>query len=283
MNASTNRVWLVTGASAGFGRALGELILARGDRLVAAARDPAAVADLVARAPERALAVRLDVTKQADIDAAVRTATDRFGAIDVLVNNAGYGFAGTVEDASDAEVRALFEVNFFGLAALTRAVLPGMRARRRGSVINISSIAGVRGGPCTGYYAATKWAVEALSESLALEGAPFGIRVLIVEPGAFRTDFAGRSLVRAARETEDYPAVQASREFLGKMHGTQAGDPVRGSAAIIEAVVAEDAPRRLVIGREAYDVSIQALEKRLAETRRSAAIAPACDYPDAGG
>jgi NAD(P)-dependent dehydrogenase (short-subunit alcohol dehydrogenase family) len=280
MSTTTNRVWLVTGASAGFGRALGELILARGDRLVAAARDPATVAALVARAPERALAVRLDVTRQADIDAAVRAATERFGAIDVLVNNAGYGFAGTVEDGSDAEVRALFDVNFFGLAALTRAVLRGMRARRAGSVVNISSIAGVRGGPCSGYYAATKWAVEALSESLAIEAAPFGIRVLIVEPGAFRTDFAGRSLKRSARETEAYPAVPASREFMARMDGTQAGDPVRGSQAIIDAVVAADAPRRLVIGREAYDVTIRALEARLADTRRSAAIAPGCDFPD---
>lgn len=273
------KVWFVTGASAGFGREIGAQVIARGGRLVATARKPETLDDLVALAPDRVLALRLDVTAQADIDAAVAAATARFGAIDVLVNNAGFGYLAAVEEAQDAEVRHVFETNFFGLAALTRAVLPLMRARRAGTVVNISSTAGVRGLAGVGYYCATKFAVEGLSESLALEMKPFGVRVLIVEPGAFRTDFSGRSITVPATPIADYAEIVTLREKSAAGSGRQPGDPVRGCAAIIDTVMQDDPPLRLVLGTFAFNSGCESLRKRLADMERSRDIAPAVDFP----
>src|ERR1700722_9393113 len=188
----SRKSWLVTGANAGFGRAVCEEVLARGGKVVATARDPNSLAALVDKSNGRALALPLDVTKTTQIAAAVEGA-EALGGVDVLVNNAGYGFLGGVEESEDREIRAMFEVNFFGAAAMMRAVLPGMRAKGAGYIINVSSIAGIFGGPAGGYYSGTKFGLEGLSESLAIEGEPLGIRVLIMELGAFRTDFFGRS------------------------------------------------------------------------------------------
>ena len=197
-------VWFITGCSTGFGRELAKVLIDRGYRVVATARDPRKIADLVEGHAVTALAVKLDVEKQPQIEAAVEAAKRKFGRIDVLVNNAGYGYLAAVEEGDDADVRAMFETNFFGLAAMTRAVLPLMRAQKSGAIVNISSMGGFIGFPGSGYYAATKFAVEGLSESLSKEIAPFGIKVLIVEPGPFRTDWAGRSLKTPKRPIDAY-------------------------------------------------------------------------------
>ena len=193
-DAHSKPVWFITGCSTGFGRELSLLLLKRGYRVVATARDKAKIDDIVAGHEKNGLALRLDVDKQDQIEAAVKAAETRFGRIDVLVNNAGYGYLAAVEEGDDADIRAMFETNFFGLAAMTRAVLPTMRAQKSGAIVNISSMGGFIGFPGSGYYAATKFAVEGLSESLSKEVGPLGIKVLIVEPGPFRTDWAGSSL-----------------------------------------------------------------------------------------
>lgn len=279
VSASPGHVWFVTGASAGLGRALCECILERGDRLVATARNPATIADLAAHGSDRVAIATLDVTRPTDIKAAVAVAANAFGRIDVLVNNAGYGFVGAVEEASDAEVRAQFEVNFFGLAALTRAVLPMLRAQRAGIVVNISSIAGVRGLAGIGYYCASKWAVEGLSEGLAAECAPLGIRVLIVEPGPFRTEFSGRSIAMSTQVIDDYANARDVRSAVRNMNGRQAGDPARAAALIFETCLADDAPRRIVLGAATYETACRAIEARQSEVRRSAGLAARADYP----
>jgi NAD(P)-dependent dehydrogenase (short-subunit alcohol dehydrogenase family) len=239
-------VWFVTGASAGFGWELGKQVIERGGRLVATARNPDTLKGLVALAPERVLAARLDVTRPAQIAEAVAQASARFGRIDVLVNNAGYGFISAIEEAQDAEIRAVFEVNYFGLVAMTRAVQPLMRAQMSGMIVNISSTAGIRGLPGAGYYSSTKWAMEAFSESLAGEMKAFGVRVLIVEPGPFRTDFAGRSISYPSQPMPEYAAQADMRAKTSAGSGKQAGDPVR---------------------------------KRLADMERSRDVAPGADFP----
>src|ERR1039457_2641012 len=187
-------VWFITGCSTGFGRELAKLVLDRGYRAVITARDPAKIQDLAAGREDRALALKLDVTDKFEALDAVQKAEAAFGSIDVLVNNAGYGYVGALEESNEGDVRAMVETNFFGLARMLHVVLPGMRRRRHGSIVNISSIGGLVGFPGVGYYNATKFAVEGLSESLSKEVEPLGIKVLIVEPGPFRTDWAGRSL-----------------------------------------------------------------------------------------
>ena len=263
MTTEKGPVWFITGCSSGFGRALAALALERGWRVAATARNPGQIASLVAGCPERGVALALDVTDPAQIATAVHAAEARFGGIDVLVNNAGYGYQTSVEEGNDAAVRALFEANVFGLAALIRAVLPGMRVRRRGHIVNISSVAGFVGFPGSGYYAATKHAVEGLSDALAKEVGPLGIHVMCVEPGPFRTDFAGRSLRQTPSRFGDYEAtVNARLRALAGRSGAQPGDPVRAAAAIIEAVQAAQPPRHLVLGA----MGIENVRKSLAET-----------------
>ena len=273
-------VWFITGCSTGFGRELAQILLKRGYRVVATARDKAKIADLVAGHGRTGLALKLDVDKEADIEAAVKAARDRFGRIDVLVNNAGYGYLAAIEEGDDADVRAMFETNFFGLAAMTRAVLPVMRAQKSGAIVNISSIGGFIGFPGSGYYAATKFAVEGLSESLSKEVAPLGIKVIIVEPGPFRTDWAGRSLKTPKKPIDAYAqtAIARRRQIQG-ISGSQAGDPVRASEAIIAAVDQERPPLRLPLGAVAYEAmgaEIEALRKEHASLEQ---IARGADYP----
>jgi NAD(P)-dependent dehydrogenase (short-subunit alcohol dehydrogenase family) len=245
-------VWFVTGCSTGFGRELARAVLERGHRCVVTARDPASVRDLAAAHPERALAARLDVTDAAQVDEAVRAAEERFGRIDVLVNNAGIGYFGAIEESEDAEVRRMFEINVFALGRATTAVLPGMRARRSGHVVNIASIGGIRAFPGVGWYNATKFAVVGLSEALALEVAPLGIKVTVVEPSGFRTDWAGRSANEAPVEIPDYAETAgANRRTIRNASGKQPGDPVRAAAAIIAAVEAPEPPLHLLLGKAA--------------------------------
>ncbi|KKC05932.1 oxidoreductase [Mycobacterium nebraskense] len=244
--------WLITGCSTGLGRALAEAVIGAGHNAVVTARDVAKVADLASAAPERVLAAALDVTDPAQVASAVRQAHDLFGHVDVLVNNAGYGYRAAVEEGDDADVRALFETHFFGTVAMIKAVLPGMRTRRSGAIVNISSIGATVTPVGSGYYAAAKAAIEGMSGALRGELAPLGISVTIVEPGAFRTDFAGRSLVQSATIIDDYAATAGQRRKENDtMHGNQAGDPARAAAAIIAAVESSEPPGFLLLGPDA--------------------------------
>ncbi|MBB3934140.1 oxidoreductase [Aureimonas phyllosphaerae] len=261
-------VWMITGASRGLGRALAREVLAAGYKVVLAARRPADVADIVAEAGDRATAVALDVVDGRQVASAVEEATARFGRIDVLVNNAGYGYLGAIEEGADEDVRALFETNLFGAIDVIKAVLPGMRARRKGHIVNISSIGGIVTYPGVGYYHMVKFGVEAMSETLAKELSPLGIAVTVVAPGAFRTGFRGPDSIRqAARVIDDY-AETAGRARAGTQagHGKQVGDPVRGARAIIRAVEAERPPVHLLIGGDALDQLRQKLDAMRAET-----------------
>ncbi len=261
MSQKQSPVWFITGCSTGFGRELASLVLSRGWRAVVTARNPDHLHDLIAGHEENALAVQLDVTDPAQIAHSVGEARRRFGSIDVLVNNAGYGYLAAIEEGEDDQVRAMFETNFFGLVNLTNAVLPGMREQRSGRVVNISSIGGLTSFAATGYYHATKYAVEGLSESLALELAPLGIRVIIVEPGPFRTDWAGRSLLESKIVIEDYDATAGERRRQSRERsGKQQGDPVRAGEAIIAAVLSEDPPLHLLLGKPALELAHKKLD-----------------------
>ena len=284
MPLNENPVWFITGCSTGFGRELAQLVLKRGWRVIVTARDVERVQDLTRGYEDRALALPLDVTRNDDIAAAVKAAEERFGAIDVLVNNAGYGYQASIEEGDDAEIRAQFETNVFGLAAMTRAVLPGMRARRHGHIVNISSQAGFIGYPGSGYYAATKHAVEGLSDALAKEVAPLGIKVTCVEPGPFRTDWAGRSLQQRRPTISDYQGTVGARlETTANYSGKQPGDPARAAQAIIKAVEAQDPPKHLVLGAIALDGIRQKLRETLAEIEDWAETSRGADYPDGEG
>jgi NAD(P)-dependent dehydrogenase (short-subunit alcohol dehydrogenase family) len=281
MALNENPVWFITGCSTGFGRELAQLVLRRGWRAVVTARDASRVQDLTQGHEDRALALSLDVTSNDDIAAAVKEAESRFGAIDVLVNNAGYGYQSSIEEGDEAEIRAQFDTNVFGLAAMTRAVLPGMRARRRGHIVNISSQAGFIGYEGSGYYAATKHAVEGLSDALSKEVAPLGIKVTCVEPGPFRTDWAGRSLQQRRPTISDYQSTVGARlEATANYSGKQPGDPVRAVEAIVTAVEADNPPKHLVLGSIALDGIRNKLKETLAEVEAWADTSRGADYPE---
>jgi NAD(P)-dependent dehydrogenase (short-subunit alcohol dehydrogenase family) len=272
-------VWFVTGASSGFGREIVEEVLARGGCAVATARDSSRLAGLVALAPERALALPLDVVDPRQAQEAVRVAHERFGRIDVLVNNAGRGFAGAFEEASDAEVREVFELNVFGLMNVTRAVLPGMRARRAGAIVNLSSVGGLVARAGTAVYASTKFAVEGLSQAMAGELRHLGIRVMAVEPGPFRTNFIA-AMPRAVRRIPDYDASSGARiEALYPGHGRQRGDPRRAAAAIVAAIAGGDPPMHLVLGAPALALVREARERFDRELEAWQTVARSADYP----
>jgi NAD(P)-dependent dehydrogenase (short-subunit alcohol dehydrogenase family) len=244
--------WLITGCSTGLGHALAEAVIGAGHNAVVTARDAAKVTALADTAPDRVLPVALDVTRPDQISAAVRRAEERFGGVDVLVNNAGYGYRAAVEEGDDAEVRTLFETHFFGAVAMIKAVLPGMRARRSGAIVNISSIGAQVMPVGSGYYSAAKAALEGMSGALRGEVAPLGISVTVVEPGAFRTDFAGRSLVQSATAIADYAGTAGQRRKENDtMHGNQAGDPAKAGAAIVTAVESAEPPAFLLLGPDA--------------------------------
>ncbi|WP_102418353.1 oxidoreductase [Mycobacterium sp. 4858] len=258
--------WLITGCSTGLGRALAESVAGAGHNVVVTARDVEKVTDLVSVAPERVLAAALDVTDPAQVASAVRQAHNRFGHVDVLVNNAGYGYRAAVEEGDDADVRALFETHFFGTVAMIKAVLPGMRARRSGAIVNISSIGATVTPVGSGYYAAAKAAIEGMSGALRGELAPLGISVTIVEPGAFRTDFAGRSLVQSATVIDDYAATAGKRRKENDtMHGNQAGDPAKAATAIIAAVESPEPPGFLLLGPDALAIYRHVADARATE------------------
>ena len=245
--------WLITGCSTGLGRALAQAVLAHGHNAVVTARNPTTLEDIAAAYPDTALALPLDVTDRDQISSVVQEAQTRFGGIDVLVNNAGYGYRAAVEEADDADIRQLFDTNVFGAVDMIKAVLPGMRANRSGSILNISSI-GARITPAgSGYYSATKAALEGLSGSLRNELKPLGISVTVVEPGAFRTDFAGRSLTQSATPIADYADTAGKRRKENDtMDGTQPGDPAKAAEAIVTVVDSGNPPSLLVLGQDAF-------------------------------
>ena len=251
---SKDAVWLVTGCSKGLGRAIAGEALHAGYRVVATARDPSTLDGLVAEAEDRVLALALDVTKPSDVAAAVKAAERRFGAVDVLVNNAGYGYVSAIEEGEEDGVRAMFETNIFGLWSMTKAVLPGMRRRGSGHVVNISSVGGMVTYPAVGFYHMAKFAVEGLSDTLAQELAPFGLGVTVVAPGAFRTDFRGGSMQQSSLRLPDYADTAGkARDRVLAGHGSQENDPVLGARAIITAVEADAPPVHLIIGGDALD------------------------------
>jgi NAD(P)-dependent dehydrogenase (short-subunit alcohol dehydrogenase family) len=273
-------VWFITGCSTGLGRELARAVLERGWRVVVTARDPASVADLAERHRSQALVLKLDVARPDDVKAAIADATETFGHIDVLVNNAGYGYMSTVEEGDDDEVRALFETNFFGAANLIKTVMPMMRSRRSGHIINITSVRGMSGSAGSGYYAATKFALEGITESLRREAAEFGIRVTAVEPGAFRTDWAGRSLKRASHAIDAYSSsADKHHAEIAKRDGRQPGDPVRAAHALIELVQSEQPPGHLVLGRAGLDIVRAKLDALSAELNTWEATTLSADFP----
>ena len=279
-SSSSTPVWFITGCSTGFGRELARQVLAHGWRAVVTARDAGSVADIVAAAPDRALALALDVTRDDQIASVVQAAQQRFGAIDVLVNNAGYGYQSSIEEGVETEIRAQFDANVFGLFALTRAVLPGMRAKRSGRIISITSLAGFIGYQGSGYYAASKHAVEGWSDALAAEVAPLGIHVSCVEPGPFRTDWAGRSLKQTPSRIADYAETAAARlKATAERSGSQAGDPVRGAAAMIALAEMGAPPRHLVLGSVCYEAVTAMLKKKLADVEAHRALSVGADFP----
>ena len=283
MPAAPDPVWFITGCSTGFGRELARLVLERGWRAVVTARDKARLADLVAAAPERALAVELDVTEPGQILAVAQAAEERFGRVDVLVNNAGYGYQATVEEGEEAEIRAQFDANVFGLFALTRALLPGMRERRRGHIVNITSVAGLVGFQGSGYYAASKHAVEGWSDALLAEVRPLGIHVTCVEPGPFRTDWAGRSLRQTPSGIPDYAETAAARlRATREISGRQPGDPIRAARAIVELTERSDPPRHLVLGAIGYEAVTAQLRRRLEEIEADRETSLGTDFPEGG-
>lgn len=272
------RTWLITGCSTGLGRALAEVVIARGERVFATARKPEQLDDLVSGHPN-AHALKLDVTAPADIQAAVAE-VEQAGGIDVLVNNAGYGYLTAIEEGQEEGYRAQFETNLFGLIALTKAVLPGMRARRSGHIVNIASVGGLVGNPGSGYYAGTKFALVGLSEALSKEVAPLGIKVTVVEPGPFRTDWAGRSLQSSPNPIDDYAdTVHARLKQVSGYSGKQPGDPVRAAEAIITAVDSPEPPLNLVLGAPGLKMVREKLAALTAELDRWEALTLSADYP----
>lgn len=246
----TTPTWFITGASSGFGMAFAQYALARGYTLVATARNPAKLEALRQQAPDRVLVLKLDVTVAADAEAAVAAAVARFGRIDVLINNAGYGIVGALEETSEAELRAQMETNFFGAVAVAKAVLPTLRAQRSGAIVNISSLGGQLSFGGFSAYSASKFALEGMSEALAQEVSPFGIKVLIVEPGAFRTGFAAGALKHMPEMDAYRDIVGPTRAFAHGMDSTQEGDPAKAAAAIERALNADSTPLRLQLGAD---------------------------------
>lgn len=279
MTSPPPRTWLITGASRGLGRAFAETALDAGDAVVATARRPEQLADLVDAYPDRALALALDVTDRSQVTTVVKEAAAFQGSVDVLVNNAGYGLAGGVEEASEQEVRDQFEVNVFGALWCTQAVLPVMREQRRGHLFQISSIGGVAAFLNTGIYHASKWALEGFSESLAQEVAPFGIHVTIVEPGPFRTDWNGDSMTRAT-PIPAYDEILGSRReaMSGALARTQAGDPRKAGEALLAVLASETPPRRLLLGVLAADVAPATYRQRLSEWAQWDTVARSADF-----
>lgn len=277
-----DKIWFITGASSGFGRELANAAMDKGDKVVATFRKPEQAESFTKEAGDKGLGVQLDVTNTGQVMAGLQTALEKFGRIDVLVNNAGYGTVGAIEEFSMEEVRGQMETNFFGAIHLTKEVLPIMRKQGNGHIIQISSQAGFRAGAGFGLYNASKFALEGFSEALALEVAPFNIRVVIVEPGPFRTQFAGTSIKPAQNRIEAYRESPVARtyEYIKNVNGVQEGDPVKGARVIVDYVHNNNANLRLPLGR----TPLQSLRAKLAhveeDLKANEQLALSAVYPD---
>lgn len=275
------KVWFITGCSTGFGRELAKEVLAKGYSAVVAARNTDDVKDIVERYTQTAMAVKLDVTVAADIAAAVDAAVKKFGRIDVLVNNAGIGYFGAIEESEEKAIRKMFEINFFGLAKMTQEVLPVMRKQRSGHIVNISSIGGLRAFPGVGFYNATKFAVDGFSEALSKETAPLGIKVTIVAPSGFRTDWAGRSAEDSPVKIDDYATTAGKNAGdIRGYSGNQPGDPVQAAKAIIKAVEANEPPLRLLLGKAALKGARMKLTELKNDFNTWEETTTGADFPD---
>jgi len=271
-------VWFITGCSTGIGLELAKQAIEHGFRTVITARDPSRLEAY--GATDKALVLKLDVTQPDEVAAAINATEARFGHIDVLVNNAGIGYFAAVEESEEDEVRKMFDVNVFGTGRMLWAVLPGMRKRRSGCIVNISSLAGLRGFPALGYYNASKFAVEGLSAALRQEVEPLGVRVMVVEPSGFRTDWAGRSANESQIEIDDYKATAGNvRASLRTSTGHEPGDPVRAAKAIVQAVASGDPPHHLLLGNDAFDGAMARLEHLRKDFAAGEAVARAADFP----
>ncbi|BAY84503.1 short-chain dehydrogenase/reductase SDR [Calothrix parasitica NIES-267] len=280
-NGVDNKVWLITGCSTGFGRALAEAVLNKGDYLIATARKPEQLGALINHYPDTAKALRLDVTLSQDIKAAVDSAIDTFGRIDVLVNNAGHGLIAALEEVNDVDIQKYFETNFFGAVRLMRTVLPVMRQQGSGHIVNMSSTAGLVGFGGSSLYCGTKFALEGTSEALAKEVESFGVKVTLVEPGAFRTDFNGRSLAAAEQPIDAYaPVSVASLQWFKEMDGKQPGNPIKAAQAIIQAVESSHPPMRLALGTDAISLIQEKLEWVKTDLDAWREVTVSTDYTD---
>lgn len=275
-----SKVWFITGCSTGFGRELAKHVLELGNQVAVTARRTGDVEDIVSQYPGNAVAIALDVTQSAQVKAAVQEAESTFGRIDVLVNNAGIGYFGAVEESEDEEVRRMFEINFFGLAEVTRAVLPIMRKQRSGHIVNVSSIGGFVAFPAIGFYNATKFAVMGYSEALSKEVAHLGIKVTVVAPSGFRTDWAGRSAKNSSIVIDDYAqSAHANQGNIRGYSGNQPGDPVRAAKAIVTAVESANPPLRLLLGAAALKNARLKLEELKQEFDTWAETTEGADFP----
>jgi NAD(P)-dependent dehydrogenase (short-subunit alcohol dehydrogenase family) len=281
MAQSPQRVWFITGASTGFGRLLAEQALRAGHKVIATARKPEQISNLGYHYSDRCLVLPLDVTDAGQVDSAVTQAVAQFGQVDVLVNNAGYGVAGAIEEVSETEFMTMFETNVFGLIRVTRAFLPHLRKQRSGHILNLSSIGGLVGGPGIGFYNSSKFAVEGLSEALAAELAPLGIFVTIVEPGPFRTDFLGRSGVVAATRIADYDNTAGNmRKYFADNDGKQPGDPLRAVHAMMQVVESPTPPLRLLLGKSALQRIRTKLDTWQKEIAAWEPVTVGADFPE---
>jgi NAD(P)-dependent dehydrogenase (short-subunit alcohol dehydrogenase family) len=275
-----NRTWLITGASRGFGRSFAQAALAAGDRVGATARDTSSLKDLVSEHGDAVLPVELDVTDRGAVFDAVRNVHEHFGRLDVVVNNAGYGVSGAIEELSEEQARRQLEVNLFGALWVTQAALPILREQRSGWIVQVSSIGGLAAFPLTGIYHASKWALEGFSETLRQEVEPFGIKVLIVEPSGFRTDWAGSSMDRAEPidAYQQIDQIAQRRAFQQEdNNGSQPGNPDLAAQALLQTLDRDDPPFRLLLGNVAYDVAVDRYETRLTEFRAGEQVARAAD------
>lgn len=276
---SEKPVWFITGCSTGFGRQIAKHVLELGYRVVVTSRDPGDVRDLAEFG--EALILKLDVTDRSQAEAAVKAAEEHYGGIDVLVNNAGIGYFAAVEESDEDEVRKMFDVNVFGLSRMIHVALPGMRKRRKGFIVNLSSIAGLRSFPALGYYNATKFAVEGLSEALWQEVEPLGIKVMLVEPSGFRTDWAGRSAQETPHKIADYAdTADKNIRHLRAISGHQDGDPVRAAQAIVKAVESASPPHRLLLGNDSYDGAMAKLDELREEFTAWEDVSRGADFPE---
>jgi NAD(P)-dependent dehydrogenase (short-subunit alcohol dehydrogenase family) len=281
--AKQTKTWMITGVSTGLGRSLAEAALKRGDVVIGTVRTEEARARFAKIATGSSLALMLDVTNEKNVHEAVAAAEQRTGGIDVLINNAGYGLVGGVEEASLDEIRTQFEVNVFGAVSMMQAVLPFMRSRKAGRIVNVTSVSGLVGWPSLGIYSGSKFALEGISETLALELAPLGIKLILIEPGGLRTDFASRSRQQTARVLQDYEAtVGACRKILTEHAGHEPGDPARAAQIILDVATSESPPLRLLLGSDAVGYASDKLRAQSDEIRAWSSTSESIDFP-AGG